>query len=132
MSRGTRPTSRRTGSSFLAYTAVPLPHTCCRGQKASISTSSGQYTPSVQYHPSSRSSQEPVPSLTPVLDPGPAPPLSPACSPFATVVHQEGQPRLSQVLAHQAGAFREGQAARVLEKKPRRAAASWVQGEEVP
>lgn len=51
MSRGTRPTSRRTGSSFLAYTAVPLPHTCCRGQRrrASISTSSGQYPPSVHY-----------------------------------------------------------------------------------
>lgn len=101
-----------------------------RRRGAPIGTSSGHYPPSVQYHPSFRSSQEPAPSLTPSLDPGPAPPLSPACSPFATVVQQEGQPRLSQVLAHQAGAFREGQAVRVLEKKPRRAAASWVQGEE--
>lgn len=93
---------------------------------------SGQYPPSTRCRPSSsRPSCDPAPSLTPVLAPDLAPPLGPACSPLAAVVQQEGQPGLSQVLARQAGAFREGQAVRVLEEKPRRAAASCVRGEEV-
>lgn len=65
------------------------------------------------------------PSPTPVLSPAPA--LRVARSPLAAVVQQEGQPGLHQLLAHQAGAFREGQAVIVLEEEPRRAAASWVQ-----
>lgn len=81
--------------------------------------------PSLDPEPSSG----PAPAPTPVLNPGLAPPLRVACSPLAAVVQQEGQSGLHQLLAHQAGAFREGQTVRVLEEEPRRAAASWVQGE---